>query len=116
MREELFRVIYVASPRKHRDAYNHVSVAGYENLRVYRTLVVEGAVKGQIHPFGYEPDGELEMVFKGFKRENIACEDGVWLDAEPVPNADDLYTNPPYEVKSTRSLNDRRVYSAKKVY
>lgn len=116
MREELYRTIYIASPQKHRDSYNHVNIKGYEDLRAYRTLVVEGAVKGQIHPFGYEPEGEVEAAFKGFKRENIACEDGLWLDAEPVADENGLYQNPPYEIKSSRSLHDRRVYSAKKVY
>lgn len=116
MREELFRTVYVATPVKHRDMYNHVTIHGYEDLRTYKTLVVEGAVQGQIHQFGYTPEGDLEVAFKGKKRENIACEDGLWIDAEPVADEEGRYQNPPYAVKSSRSLNDRRVYSAKAVF
>lgn len=116
MREELYRTVYVASPKKNRDMYNHVTVEGYEELRRYRTLVVEGAVKGQIHPFGYTSEGDVEIAFRDDKRENIACEDGLWLDNAPTAGDGGLYQDPPYIVTSTRSLHNRRVYAAKAVF
>lgn len=110
MREELYRTFYVARPKKTRDMYGHVTVSGYENLRTYQTLVVEGAVRGSVEVFGYTPSGDLEILFTDDKREDIRDEDGVWL-TEPEPS-NGLYQSPAYIIKSSREFNGRRVYSA----
>lgn len=110
MREELYRTFYVASPKKTRDMYGHVTVSGYENLRTYKTLVVEGAVRGSVEVFGYTPSGDLEILFTDDKREDIRDEDGVWLN-EPEPS-NGLYQSPAYIIKYSREFNGRRVYSA----
>ena len=114
MRDELKTTIWVVSPKKVKDNFNHVHISGYENLRTYQALVVSGNESESIERYGLLPTNRLQVLFMDESvKEDIASEDGLYIEA-PTPGEGGMYSDPTFLVDQLHRFRHIRVYTAVK--
>ena len=114
MRDELRSSIWIVSPVKVKDNFNHVHISGYNNLRTYEALVVSGNESENIERYGLLPSNRLQILFMDESvQESIAPEDGLYL-TEPTAGDGGAYSNPEFLVDHAHRFRHIRVYTAVK--
>ena len=115
MRDELKSSIWVASPKKVKDNFNHVHISGYENLRTYEALVVSGNESESIERYGLLPTNRLQILFMDESvQESIASEDGIYLAEPTLGEGETLYSDPEFLVDQLHRFRHIRIYTAVK--
>jgi len=114
MRDELKSTIWVVSPKKVKDNFNHVHISGYENLRTYEALVVSGNESESIERYGLLPTNRLQILFMDESvNEDISQEDGLYMTA-PSAGESGLYSDPEFLVDNLHRFRHIRIYTAVK--
>ena len=114
MRDELKSTIWIVSPVKVKDNFNHVHISGYNNLRTYEALVVSGNESESIERYGLLPTNRLQILFMDDSvQEDIAIEDGLFIEA-PTPDEGGTYSDPTFLVENRHQFRHIRVYTAVK--
>ena len=115
MRDELKSSVWVVSPKKVKDNFNHVHISGYENLRTYEALVVSGNESESIERYGLLPTNRLQILFMDESvQESIASEDGIYLAEPTLGVGETLYSDPEFLVDQLHRFRHIRIYTAVK--